>query len=175
MFETGDCQTYPDFEFVIVDDGSTDGTEELIKSYQDPRIRYFKLNRNSFYCYAANQGLDHCQGDYVAFMNSDDAWLPDKLEKQVTVMEEDRMLGACFTRVYLVDESGNDLSEECRDMAELFDRKCSTQKEYLHTLLQSGIFFVIPQLWSENLYWIRSDISIFCIASWQIMICGFGL
>ena len=67
------CQTYPDFEFVIVDDGSTDGTEELIKSYQDPRIRYFKLNRNSFYCYAANQGLDHCQGDYVAFMNSDDA------------------------------------------------------------------------------------------------------
>ena len=50
------CQTYPDFEFVIVDDGSTDGTEELIKSYQDPRIRYFKLNRNSFYCYAANQG-----------------------------------------------------------------------------------------------------------------------
>ena len=114
------CQTYPDFEFVIVDDGSTDGTEELIKSYQDPRIRYFKLNRNSFYCYAANQGLDHCQGDYVAFMNSDDAWLPDKLEKQVTVMEEDRMLGACFTRVYLVDESGNDLSEECRDMAELF-------------------------------------------------------
>ena len=111
----------------------------------------------------------------MAFMNSDDAWLPDKLEKQVTVMEEDRMLGACFTRVYLVDESGNDLSEECRDMAELFDRKCSTQKEYLHTLLQSGIFFVIPQLWSENLYWIRSDISIFCIASWQIMICGFGL
>lgn len=138
------CQTYPDFEFVIVDDGSTDGTEELIKSYQDPRIRYFKLNRNSFYCYAANQGRDHCQGDYVAFMNSDDAWLPDKLEKQVTVMEEDRMLGACFTRVYLVDESGNDLSEECRDMAELFDRKCSTQKEYLHTLLQSGNFLCHP-------------------------------
>lgn len=51
------CQTYPDFEFVIVDDGSTDGTEELIKSYQDPRIRYFKLNRNSFYCYAQIRGL----------------------------------------------------------------------------------------------------------------------
>lgn len=64
------CQTYPDFEFVIVDDGSTDGTEELIKSYQDPRIRYFKLDQNSFYCYAANQGLGHCQGDYVAFMNA---------------------------------------------------------------------------------------------------------
>lgn len=41
----------------------------------------------------------------MAFMNSDDAWLPDKLEKQVSVMEQNRMLGACFTRVYLVDES----------------------------------------------------------------------
>ena len=138
------CQTYPDFEFVIVDDGSTDGTEELIKSYQDPRIRYFKLDQNSFYCYAANQGLDHCQGDYVAFMNSDDAWLPDKLEKQVSVMEQNRMLGACFTRVYLVDESGNEISEECRDMAALFDRKCTTQNEYLHTLLQSGNFLCHP-------------------------------
>ena len=136
------CQTYPDFEFVIVDDGSTDGTEELIKSYQDPRIRYFKLNRNSFYCYAANQGLGHCQGDYVAFMNSDDAWLPDKLEKQVSVMEQNRV----------------------RHRKNICIRFCNL-----------GIFFVIPQLWSENLYWIRSDISIFCIASWQIMICGFGL
>ena len=132
------CQTYPNFEFVIVDDGSTDGTEELIKSYQDPRIRYFKLDRNSFYCYAANQGLDHCQGDYVAFMNSDDAWLPDKLEKQVTVMEEDRMLAACFTRVYLVDESGNDLSEECRAFADVvksdFSRPVNTIKKVREAL-----------------------------------------
>ena len=111
----------------------------------------------------------------MAFMNSDDAWLPDKLEKQVTVMEEDRMLGACFTRVYLVDESGNDLSEECRDMAELFDRKCSTQKEYLHTLLQSGNFLCHPSALVRKSVWTRLDISIFCIVSWRIMTCGFGL
>ena len=73
--DIGLCQTYPDFEFVIVDDGSTDGTEELIKSYQDPRIRYFKLNRNSFYCYAANQGLDHCQVASAAFFFCEEAWL----------------------------------------------------------------------------------------------------
>lgn len=110
----------------------------------------------------------------MAFMNSDDAWLPDKLEKQVSVMEQNRMLGACFTRVYLVDESGNEISEECRDMAALFDRKCTTQNEYLHTLLQSGNF-VILRRWSENPFWTRLDISIFCIVSWRIMTCGFGL
>ena len=69
----------------------------------------------------------------MAFMNSDDAWLPDKLEKQVTVMEEDRMLGACFTRVYLVDESGNDLSEECRDM-KLYGSRGQTMQLLLQRL-----------------------------------------
>ena len=169
------CQTYPDFEFVIVDDGSTDGTEELIKSYQDPRIRYFKLDQNSFYCYAANQGLDHCQGDYVAFMNSDDAWLPDKLEKQVSVMEQNRMLGACFTRVYLVDESGNEISEECRDMAALLTESVRHRTNICIRFCNLGIFFVILRRWSENPFWTRLDISIFCIVSWRIMTCGFGL
>ena len=169
------CQTYPNFEFVIVDDGSTDGTEELIKSYQDSRIRYFKLDRNSFYCYAANQGLDHCQGDYVAFMNSDDAWLPDKLEKQVTVMEEDRMLGACLREYIWLMKVAMICQKNAGIWQSFLTGSVRHRKNICIRFCNLGIFFVIPQLWSENLYWIRSDISIFCIASWQIMICGFGL
>ena len=89
-------QTYKDIEFIIVDDGSTDRSEEIIKSCTDSRIQYVKMKRNSFYCYAANCGLTYCRGEYVAFMNSDDVWLPDKLEKQLEFMEENTQYGACF-------------------------------------------------------------------------------
>ena len=77
------AQTYKDFELIIVDDGSTDNTGEIIESYQDERIIYLPLAQNSFYCYAANYGLKKCKGDYVAFINSDDEWMPEKLEKQI--------------------------------------------------------------------------------------------
>lgn len=137
-------QTYKDFEFIIIDDGSTDGTEGLIKEYQDSRIKYFKLDRNSFYCYAANKGLEHCTGEYVAFMNSDDIWLPEKLEKQVRLMDEEKKYGACFTRIYLVDDEGNAVSEESQSMVDLFDKKYFSQKECFVTLMKDGNFLCHP-------------------------------
>ena len=82
------AQTYTDWDMIIVDDGSTDNTKQLVSYYADPRIQYIKMDKNRFYCYAANHGLEQCRGDYVAFQNSDDEWLPDKLEKQMRFMEE---------------------------------------------------------------------------------------
>lgn len=74
------CQTFRQFELIIVDDGSTDNTKEHIASYQDDRIIYvYKENggQNS----ALNKGLEIASGKYIAFCDSDDAWLPQKLEK----------------------------------------------------------------------------------------------
>ena len=122
-------QTYKDIEFIIVDDGSTDQTEELVKSYDDTRIHYRKMERNSFYCYAANCGLTHCKGDYVAFMNSDDVWLPEKLEKQLMYLEAYPEYGACFTEVTLIDDQEDDITEECQ---EITGRSC------LHGSKKSG-------------------------------------
>ena len=132
------AQTYTDWELIIVDDGSTDHTEELVGSYTDPRIRYFKMEKNRFYCYAANFGLKECRGDYIAFQNSDDEWMPDKLEKQMEYLKNHPEAGACFSAVTLIDDEGNDISEECRDMANLFANCCSDQRNWMHLFFYYG-------------------------------------
>ena len=131
-------QTYKDIEFIIVDDGSTDRSEEIIKSCTDSRIQYVKMKRNSFYCYAANCGLTYCRGEYVAFMNSDDVWLPDKLEKQLEFMEENTQYGACFTAVSLMDDEEQDVSDKSEDLRNLFARQHDSQKEWMRSLFYDG-------------------------------------
>lgn len=137
-------QTYKDIEFIIIDDGSTDNTEQIVNSYKDNRIRYKRLEQNSFYCYAANYGLKYCKGEYVAFMNSDDVWLPDKLEKQINFVENNKSYGACFTGVTLIDSEGNELSHEEDDLNEVFQRNFSSQKECMQILMKQGNFLCHP-------------------------------
>lgn len=76
-------QSYVDLEVIIVDDGSTDGTDELVKSFTDPRVRYVRLGGNSGACRARNAGLAVARGAYIAFQDSDDEWLAGKLERQM--------------------------------------------------------------------------------------------
>lgn len=129
-------QTYREIEFIIVDDGSTDHTEELVKAYDDTRIRYLKMEKNSFYCYAANYGLLHCKGEYIAFMNSDDVWMPEKLEKQLAFLEEKPEYGACFSAVKLINDQGEDITDECPEMRDLFAKQYESQKECVQYLLK---------------------------------------
>ncbi len=127
-------QTYQEIELVIVDDGSTDGTKQMMSEYQDERIKFLPLEYNSFYCNAANQGLELCTGDYVAFMNSDDEWMPEKIEKQVEFMEQNPEYGACFTSVCLMNNKGEDITEQCLGWKQLFATNYETQKEWINHL-----------------------------------------
>lgn len=79
-------QSYKNLELIIMDDGSTDGTEEYVKGITDARVRYRKADKNMGPSAARNRGVELAQGEYLAFQDSDDEWMPDKLEKQMKIM-----------------------------------------------------------------------------------------
>lgn len=87
-------QTYQDFEVIVVDDGSTDNTESIISKF-DGRVRYFK-QANSGSAVARNRGILNSRGNFIAFLDSDDLWYPQKLEKQIKVFEKHPDVGLVF-------------------------------------------------------------------------------
>lgn len=84
------AQTYQNWEMVIVDDCSTDNTKEVIEDCikEDPRIRYFCLDKNSGAAVARTVAMKEARGEYIAFLDSDDLWLPEKLERQLKFMRD---------------------------------------------------------------------------------------
>ena len=84
------AQTYPVFEVVVQDDCSTDGTVEIVQQYvdRDPRIKLFRLERNSGAGVCRNRSIQEAQGRFIAFCDSDDCWKPEKLERQLAFMEK---------------------------------------------------------------------------------------
>ena len=84
-------QTYKDLELIVVDDCSKDNTVEVLKSIEDDRFRIIELEKNSGACVARNVGIENAQGDYIAFQDSDDEWLLDKLEKQMAIFEKEKV------------------------------------------------------------------------------------
>lgn len=92
-------QTFTDFEFLIIDDGSTDNTIEVIKEYSDPRIKLIHNDKNQGLIYSLNYGLDIAQGKYIARMDADDIALNTRFEKQVDFFENNTdisILGTAF-------------------------------------------------------------------------------
>lgn len=82
------AQTYQNWELIIVDDCSTDDTDCVIRRFRDIRIRYFKNEKNSGAAVSRNRALREAKGKWIAFLDSDDLWMPDKLEKQIAFMEK---------------------------------------------------------------------------------------
>ena len=96
-------QTFADFEFIILNDGSTDGSKEIILSYPDPRIRYVENEKNLGLIQTLNKGVGLCKGKYIARMDADDISMPDRLKRQYRFMEKHPNVGVCGTWAKVID------------------------------------------------------------------------
>jgi glycosyltransferase involved in cell wall biosynthesis len=103
------AQTFADWELLIIDDGSTDDTQSVAARFNDPRIRCVKSDRLG-QSRAKNLGIDLARGEFIAFLDADDAWLPTKLEKQLALFAEG--VGVVFSRRSLMDESSHPLHQK---------------------------------------------------------------
>ncbi len=99
-------QTYQNFEVIVVDDCSSDSTELVLNNFQDKRIKYIRHEKNMGAVVARNTGIRVAKGDFIAFQDSDDEWLPDKLEKQVKAfVSASANVGVVYTSYRLIGDS----------------------------------------------------------------------
>ncbi len=129
-------QTWPGWELIIVDDASTDGSAELIQDIRDPRIRLLVNDRNMQISRSRNRGCEAAAGDYIAFLDCDDVWKPEKLSKQVSWMEAHPETGTCFTWLELMDGQGN--AAEDAHLEKLYRTENRPREVWLHDLILSG-------------------------------------
>jgi glycosyltransferase involved in cell wall biosynthesis len=105
------AQTLREFEFIIVDDASTDGSGDVIRAYagRDPRIRVLINERNQGFVRSRNRGIESARAPLIANMDSDDIALPERLERQCALMDENPGVGVCGGDVILIDEHDREI------------------------------------------------------------------
>ena len=105
-------QTYTNFEFLIINDGSKDKSVEIIQEYEDYRIKLIHNKENMGLIYTLNKGLDVANGKYIVRMDADDICLPDRLKLQVKFMEKHTNVGICSGNVISIDSKGKVISKK---------------------------------------------------------------
>ena len=102
------AQTYEDFELLVIDDESPGNPRKVLDEFDDPRIRYLR-HPNGGPAFTRNQGVKKSHGRYVAFLDSDDEWKPEKLERQVSLLENRPNVGVVYSQRETIDADGQEL------------------------------------------------------------------
>ena len=128
-------QTYSKLQLIIVDDGSTDNSVEIINSIEDPRIEVYEEKENKQICAVTNIGMKKVRGEYFARIDSDDLWEKNKLELQVEYLKEHPEHKICFTHVSIIDENDQVVDSE---LEKLYAVDYERQEEWLETFFFLG-------------------------------------
>jgi hypothetical protein len=137
-------QSFQDFEIVVTDDGSTDDTVSVIRSFDDPRIRLEIFRKNRGAAVAISECGRRCRGEYVANLCSDDVWESEKLEKQVAFLDAHPDMDAVLTRVLLIDEDGSPLDTSYEGYRNVFDCENLSRLEWLGRFFREGNCLCMP-------------------------------
>jgi glycosyltransferase involved in cell wall biosynthesis len=104
-------QTFGDFEYIIINDGSSDHSDDVVRSFNDTRIKYVSNQGNKGLVYTLNRGLDLATGQYIARMDGDDISLPDRFQLQLSYLQQHPLVDVLATRVKLINENGAALAD----------------------------------------------------------------
>lgn len=120
-----------DLELLIFDDGSADSTRAVIEGVSDPRIRVFKSDANLGACAATNELIRQSRGEFIALINSDDAWLPGKLSYQLEILKSSPSIAATFGRARFFDRNGVPIRKEDLAFGDVFDKPNRSSAQWL--------------------------------------------
>ncbi len=96
-------QTYKNWEIIFFDNVSNDNSKEILKRFNDKRIKYFRTNKLLDLYKARNLAVEKCNGDYISFLDTDDLWTPDKLEKQISFVKENTKFRIVYSNYYVLE------------------------------------------------------------------------
>lgn len=140
------AQTFQDFEIVVTDDGSTDGTAEIAAALEEPRLRLKRLPENKGAATATNDAIRRSRGEYLALLNSDDAFEPQKLERQVACLDANPEVGAVFAWPNFMNHDGAPIHPDQALNGHLFDVENRSQADWLRHFFFNGNCLCHPTL-----------------------------
>jgi glycosyltransferase involved in cell wall biosynthesis len=139
-------QSFKEIEVVIVDDCSTDDSQQVIRSIDDARVRYQLLDVNRGGSTAINIGMEMSKAALIAICNSDDLWIENKLESQMSVLAGSPEVGAVFSNVWWIDERGQQLGRSQVPFIDVFAQPNRSRANWLRTLVERGNCFCHPSV-----------------------------
>lgn len=141
------AQTVRDIELIVVDDGSQDASPAILSGLQDPRLRIRLLERNYGACHAMNTALQMSTGKFIAVCNSDDVWKPDKLRRQLEVLDKLPAVAAIFSDVEWINSEGKKLADSALPpFASVFRQQNRSRWSWLRSLLETGNCLCHPSI-----------------------------